>query len=191
MKNRPAGSMIKAYLALWNQLTATGVINPTTHLLDNEISAELKAEIKKNCTIQLVPPGNHRQNLAESAIQTFKCHFKAIMAGVDENFPMQLWDKLLPQTVLTLNLLRQSNIAPKVSAYQYVHGHFNYNKMPLANSLKAERGAAHGQNMQQMDGTLALQLNTINATEYMSRKHRAREYQTRYFSNTNISRNPP
>ena len=75
------------------------------HLMDNEASAKLKAEIRKNCTIQLVPPDNHRRNLVERAIQTFKCHFKAILAGVDGSFPMRLWDKLLPQTILTLNLL--------------------------------------------------------------------------------------
>ena len=100
--------------------------------MDNEASAELKAEIKKNCTIQLVPPDNHLRNLAERAIQTFKCHFKSVLAGVDDSFPMRLWDKLLPQTILTLNLLRQSNVAPTVSAYQYVHGIFDYNKTPLA-----------------------------------------------------------
>ena len=42
---------------------------------------------------------------------------------------MNLWDRLLPQTILTLNLLRQSNVAPTVSAYQYVNGVFDYNKM--------------------------------------------------------------
>ncbi len=78
---------------------------------------ELKEAIKKNCTIQLIPPDNHRRNLAERAIQMFKNHFKAIIAGVDNSFPMKLWDKLLPQTVLTLNLLHQSNFAPTVSAY--------------------------------------------------------------------------
>jgi hypothetical protein len=36
--------------------TTTGVIQPKTHLLDNKAAAELKAEIKKNCKIQLVPP---------------------------------------------------------------------------------------------------------------------------------------
>jgi hypothetical protein len=103
------------------------------HLLDNEASAAFKAEIKKNCTLQLVPLDNNRRNLAERAIQTFKSHFKAILAGVAENFPMNLWDRLLPQTVLTLNLLQQSNVAPTVlSAYQYVNGAFDYNKMPLA-----------------------------------------------------------
>ncbi len=132
MKNKSAGSMIKAYISLWKCLTATGVIQPKTHLLDNKASAELKAEINKNCTIQLVPPNNHRQNLAERAIQTFKNHFKAILAGVDDSFPMQLWDKLLPQTVLTLNLLQQSTVAPTILAYQYIHGNFDYNKMPLA-----------------------------------------------------------
>ncbi len=30
MKDRTTGSMIKTYLALWNCLTATGVIKPTT-----------------------------------------------------------------------------------------------------------------------------------------------------------------
>jgi hypothetical protein len=77
-----------------------------THLMDNEVS--------------------------ERAIQTFKCHFKAILAGVDDSFPMRLWDKLLPQTILTLNLLQQSNVASTVSAYHYVHGIFDYNKTPLA-----------------------------------------------------------
>jgi hypothetical protein len=66
------------------------------HILDNKVSAELKAAIKKNCAIQLVPPDNHRRNLAERAIQTFKNHFKAIIEGVDNSFPMNIWDKLLP-----------------------------------------------------------------------------------------------
>jgi hypothetical protein len=88
MKNKSAGSMIKAYIALWKHLMATGVFQPKTHLLDKKASAELKVEIKKNCEIQLVPPDNHRQNLVERAKQTFKNHFKAILAGVDDSFPM-------------------------------------------------------------------------------------------------------
>jgi hypothetical protein len=58
------GSMIKAYLALWKQLTANGMVKPATHLLDNKASEEFKAEIRKKCTIQLVPLDNHQQNLA-------------------------------------------------------------------------------------------------------------------------------
>jgi hypothetical protein len=47
MKNKTAGSMIKAYLALWKQLTASGTAKPTTHLLDNKAPEEFKAEIRK------------------------------------------------------------------------------------------------------------------------------------------------
>jgi hypothetical protein len=132
MKDKSEGAMIKAYTTLWLRLTASGTVKPTTHILDNAASEEYKRIILKNSKIQLVPPGNHRRNLAERAIQTFKNHFKAILAGVDNTFPMRLWDRLLPQAILTLNLLRQSNTVPTVSAYQYVHGNFDYNKMPLA-----------------------------------------------------------
>ena len=59
----------------------------------------------------------HRRNIAERMIQTFKAHFLSILAGVSATFPPFLWDKLLPQTELTLNLLRQSNIAPAMSAW--------------------------------------------------------------------------
>jgi len=124
--------MIKAYQALWTRLTASGTVKPKTHILDNKASAEFKKEIQKNCMIQLVPPDNHQQNLAERAIKTFKSHFESILAGVDDSFPMKLWDRLLPQAVLTMNLLGQSNAVPTISAWQYVHGNFDYNKMPLA-----------------------------------------------------------
>ena len=130
MKNKSEGAMIQTYQTLWKRLTTSGSVKLTTHILDNKASAAFKAEIKKNCTIQLVPPDNHRRNLAERAIQTFKNHFKSILAGVDDTFPMHLWDRLLPQAILTLNLLRQSNVAPTV-AYQYVDGTFDFNKMPL------------------------------------------------------------
>jgi hypothetical protein len=45
MKNKMEGSMIKAYLALWVWLTASGAVKPMTHLLDNKASAAYKAEI--------------------------------------------------------------------------------------------------------------------------------------------------
>ena len=117
MKDRSEGSMIKTYLILWARITASKSVRPRTHVLDNEALEAFKKEIRKNCKIQLVPPDNHRQNLAERAIQTFKNHFKTVIAGVDESFPMRLWDKILPQVFLTLNLLRQSNVAPTISAY--------------------------------------------------------------------------
>jgi hypothetical protein len=102
------------------------------HIMDNKAPALFKEAIWENCNLQLVLPDTHRCNLAERAIQTFKSNFISILAGIDPTFPMYLWDQLLPQTILTLNLLRQSNITPTISAYQLVHGPFEYNKMPLA-----------------------------------------------------------
>ncbi len=62
------------------------------HILDNEASGAFKLEINKNCTLQLVPLDTHRENLAKRAIQTFKANFISILSGVDQNFPMELWD---------------------------------------------------------------------------------------------------
>ena len=76
--------------------------------------------------------GCHRRNAAKVAIRNFKAHFLSILAGVANNFPMQLWDKLLPQAEITVNLIRQSNATPTVSAYAHLCGPFDYNKMPLA-----------------------------------------------------------
>jgi hypothetical protein len=45
IKNKLEGSMIKAYLALWNQLTATGTVKPKTHIMDDKKSEEYKKEI--------------------------------------------------------------------------------------------------------------------------------------------------
>ena len=82
-------------------------------------------------TIQLVPPDMHRRNRAERAIRTFKNNFISILAGVDPSFPPYLWDLLLPQAELTLNLLRQSSLNPKISAWEYFNGPFDFNKTPL------------------------------------------------------------
>ncbi len=132
MKSKTEDAMINAYITLWKCLTTSNTVKPKIHMLDNEASDKFKNEIKKNCRIQLVPLDTHQRNLEERAIQTFKNHFKAIIQDLDETFPMKLWDKLLPQTILTLNLLRQSNAVPTVLAHQYVHGQFDYNAMPLA-----------------------------------------------------------
>jgi hypothetical protein len=131
MKSKTEEAMIKAYLILWEQLTANRAVKPTTHIMDKKASAEYK-NIQKKCTIQLVLPNNHRQNLAERAIQTFKNHFKAVLAGVDDTFPMHLWDRLLSQTSTTLNLLCQSNAVSTISVYQHIKGNSDYNETPLA-----------------------------------------------------------
>ncbi|KAL7503074.1 hypothetical protein ACHAXN_000911 [Cyclotella atomus] len=78
------------------------------------------------------PPDIHRCNLAKRATQTFKAHFLAILSGLSKAFPNYLWDKLLPQTELTLNLLCQSSIAPAMSAREYYNkAPFNFDATPI------------------------------------------------------------
>ena len=102
-------------------------------ILDNEASKDYRHAITHDwkATYQLVPPDVHRANAAERAIRTFKAHFLSILAGIDTSFPNYLWDKLLPQTELTLNLLRQSTIAPAISAWEAFNGPLNYDATPL------------------------------------------------------------
>jgi hypothetical protein len=120
----------------WDEINtkcAIAGVQPKTYVMDNEASADLKqAMLSKSISYQLVPPHIHRTNLAERAIQTFKNHFKAGFASVDPKFPVREWDRLLPQAVLTLNLLRSSRNNPKLSAHAYLFGEFNFNATPLA-----------------------------------------------------------
>ena len=105
MKNRTSGEMIRAYQELVDRLRGAGV-KPQLHLLDNECSAEFKERIKLNdMKYQLVPPHDHRRNIAETAIKVFKAHFISILCGCDKSFPLHLWDRLLPQAEHTLNML--------------------------------------------------------------------------------------
>jgi hypothetical protein len=107
MKSRKDQEMIRAYDALVKRLLRAG-IQPKKHILDNEISEHMKEHIrdKYKFTLKLVPPGCHRHNAAEVAIRNFKTHFLSILTGTSTTFPPSLWDKLLPQTEITLNLLR-------------------------------------------------------------------------------------
>ena len=132
MKNRTAGEMIRAYLVLVTRLSNVGV-KPKMHILDNECSEEFKAQIRKNnMTFQLVPPHDHRRNIAEKAIQTFKAHFISILCGTDKDFPLHLWCRLLPQAEHTLNMLRSARVAPNVSAYAYLWKQHDFNANPFA-----------------------------------------------------------
>jgi hypothetical protein len=73
----------------------------------------------------------HCQNRAECTICTFKDHFLAILASVDSAFTPYLWDLLLPQAEFILNLLWQAMLNPRISAWEFFHGPFDFNKTPL------------------------------------------------------------
>ena len=114
-------------------MKCAGIV-PKKHVLDNDVSENMKNHIRNMCKfdMELVPPGCHQRNAAEVAIRNFKAHFLSILAGVAEDFPPSLWDQLLPQTKITINLIQQSNATPTVSAYAHLSGPFNCNKMLLA-----------------------------------------------------------
>ena len=123
--------MIATYQKLLKRIKRTGR-KVEKHVLDNECSERMKELIRDECLLELCPPGIHRRNIAEVGIKSFKKHFLSILAGLPKDFPWSFWDRLLPQTETTLNLLRQSNSTPTVSAYAHMHGNFDYNRMPLA-----------------------------------------------------------
>jgi hypothetical protein len=108
-------------------------VNPKMHILDNECSAKFKERIKlNNMKYQLIPPHNHRQNIAEKAIQVFKAHFTSILCNADKLFPLLLWDRLLRQVEHIHNMLWTSRMTPSVSAYVYLWGKHDFNANPFA-----------------------------------------------------------
>jgi hypothetical protein len=97
MKSREASEMIRAYNEIMDRLQSQG-IKPTKQMLDNEISNDYREAIeKRGIAVELMPPDNHRRNLAERAIQTAKGHIIANIIGCDESFPIREWNRLLPQ----------------------------------------------------------------------------------------------
>jgi hypothetical protein len=54
------------------------------------------------------------------------------LASSGPDFPIYLWDRLLHQAVLTLNLLQTSRLHPHISTAAQLYGPFDYNKPPLA-----------------------------------------------------------
>ena len=108
-------------------------LTPKMHRLDNECSKVLKEYTEEeNETFQLVLPHLHQRNAAEREIQTFKNHFISGMVSTHNNFPLHLWWCLLPQAIVTLNLLSPSRINPTLSAHDQLHGLFDFNATPFA-----------------------------------------------------------
>ena len=95
MRNHMAVEMFKEYQVLVYRLKKCG-ITPKRHIMDNETLEDFKHDTKKNnITAQLVPPYNHRIDISEKDIQTFKIHLISVLCGLDENSPIHLSDRLL------------------------------------------------------------------------------------------------
>ena len=106
LKSRKDAELTRAYHFLMMRLKNAGIV-PSKHVLDNKVSSTMNEVIhdKYRMEMELVPPGCHRRNAAEVAIRNFKAHFLSVLAGVADDFPLTLWDRLLPQTEITLNFL--------------------------------------------------------------------------------------
>jgi hypothetical protein len=106
---------------------------PKLNIMDNQATKHIKQFLTKNeCRLQPVEPHNHHVNAAEHDIQTFKDAFIAALATTDSNFPLQLWDKIIPQVQDALNMMRASRVDPTRSAYEVLNGPYDWNQYPLA-----------------------------------------------------------
>jgi hypothetical protein len=91
MKNRKDAKMIQAYNALLLLLKWASIV-PKKHVLDNEVSKNMKNHICDTCKLdmELVPQSCHRHNTAKVAIRNFKHYFLSILVSVADDFPPNL-----------------------------------------------------------------------------------------------------
>jgi hypothetical protein len=127
-KNRTALCILAAYQDMHACLCKAG-LKPKLQRLDNECLQLLKDFFDNNdINYQLFPPGVHRRNAAERTIHTFQNQFSAGLCSGDNDSPLHLWDRLLPQAEISLNLMRGSRTNLKLSAWTQIHGNFDYNR---------------------------------------------------------------
>ena len=96
-------------------------------MLDDECLGGLKTFLRESSVkFQLVPPYLHHTNAAERAIQTYKNHLISGLISCEPNFPLSLWNRLIPYATLTLNLLLPSCLNPRLSAEAQLNGAFYF-----------------------------------------------------------------
>jgi hypothetical protein len=136
LTNKTKEKLIEAHKQVYQELTKTGC-KPICHRLENKVPEALLNWLSKiDMDFQLATHYQHRANATERAICTATNHI-ILVAGIatcEEDFPLKLWDRLLPQAELTLNLLQRSRINPKLSAWEQIHGHFDYNRTPFGST---------------------------------------------------------
>jgi hypothetical protein len=132
LKNRTGIEIHLAYKKLHQLLISKG-LRPQLQQMDNGCSKLLKQYMHEEAVDhQLGPPHLHRRNAAERAIGTWKYHFIVGLCSVDPNFPLDLWDRLIPQAEISLNHLRASRLNPKLSVYAQLFGNFDFIRTPMA-----------------------------------------------------------
>ena len=157
MASKTTCAYMDAFRAAFLIFQHAGALPPLMRV-DNEIALDLTTALKArfNISCERAPPNQHRTLRAERAIRTFKNHFISGLSTCDPQFPMVAHDLLLPTVLLTLNMMRASNSKPSISAWEHIHGPFDWNRYVLAppgmavlvhEAPKTQRGtwAPHGQ----------------------------------------------
>ena len=130
VKNMAEKKIVSCYKQHVTYLTKRG-FKPILNIIDNVASKDVQAYLEaENVNIKLVEPHNHRVNAAKQAIQTFNNHLIAGLSTCNASFPSLLWNKILPQSQDSLNMLRTSQVPPKLSEYSVLEGIHDFNRHP-------------------------------------------------------------
>ena len=117
---------MKAYETTFAHFRQCGQV-PTVQRLDNETSGALKKYfLQQQVAVQFVPAHNHRANRAERAIRDFKNHFIATLGTVHPSFPLNLWDEILQQVNIVINLLHRGHPSRHLRAYTAISTTFSH-----------------------------------------------------------------
>jgi hypothetical protein len=134
MKNITATKNLATYKCAHSLFVQAG-LGPILQRLNNKCSSILKDFLRaKDVNFQIVPSHIHHHNPAKRAIPTFNNHFIAGLCSTDKKSPLHLWDHLLSQALISLNLLHQFCLNPKLSANAQLNGFFDYNSTPMGPS---------------------------------------------------------
>jgi hypothetical protein len=119
-------SILDTYKQIFKYLVSKGY-KPKVYVMDNQATKAIKEYLvtQHQWELQLVELHNHRVNVAECAIQTFKNRFIGALSTTDYEFPVQLWDKLAPKVQDSINLLQPLQIDPTKLAYEILEGPYD------------------------------------------------------------------
>ena len=76
-------------------------------------------------------PYIYRYNVVERAIYTFKNHLIASICKCGTRFTARKWDRIIPQAVLTFNIIRSVNHNPTLSAHHAIIWKFNFSTISV------------------------------------------------------------
>ena len=82
--------------------------------------------------VELAPPHNHGENVTERSNHRCKNNLIAGISGANPYFLMTLWDSLISQANIAINLIRNSRINPKLSACTQIVGQLDYDRKKLS-----------------------------------------------------------